>query len=283
LDGLEGFIGQAEVLLVTDILDELEDICLGELIEPDTQELILQGLVHLGNIVTYQAKPDIVRRGLEDIFEGLLGVLGHIVHFVQDDKLEPFFKEVLGFGKLMNLVTDNINPPFIRGIQMDDITLVDTVIPVLELVDEINDGRGFSRPRGAIKQQVREVVFVENILEQFTVEGVQDNILEVGRAVFFHPGDGRGGHGVGDGVGGGVGSGVGSGVGGGVGGGVGSGVGGYRFTVMGFRDEGALRGRRLSGTATHLGWGWGWGWGCGRGGGSGVYVQVVSLSPLGSE
>ena len=193
-----------------------------------------------------------------------MGVLGHIVHFVQDDKLEPLFKQVLGFGKLMNLVTDNINPSFIRGIQMDDITLVDTVIPVLELVDEIDDGRGFSRPRGAIKQQVREVVFVENILEQFPVEGVQDNILELGRAVFFHPGDGRGG--------------------GGMGGGMGGGVGGYRFTVMGFRDEGALRRGRLSGTATHLGWGCGSGVGLGWvWGGSGVYVQAVSLSPLGSE
>jgi hypothetical protein len=53
------------------------------------------------------------------------------------------------------------------------------VVLGLEFVDQIDDGRRFSRPRGTVEQQMRKIIFIQNVLKQLAVQGIQDNVLEM--------------------------------------------------------------------------------------------------------
>ena len=68
------------------------DLLLRELIEPNTNELLLKWHVDFADIITNEEKLDIGTAALEQVFERLLGVFGHVIHFIQHDKLEPGFE-----------------------------------------------------------------------------------------------------------------------------------------------------------------------------------------------
>jgi hypothetical protein len=94
------------------------------LVESDANKFVLQRQLDFANIVANQKELDIVSTRLQQIFESLLGVFGHVVDLIQDNKFEPSFKEIFGLYKLVNLVANNIDSSLIRGIQVDYETLV---------------------------------------------------------------------------------------------------------------------------------------------------------------
>jgi len=119
----------------------------------------------------------------------MLRISRHVVHLVENDEFEPFFKEIHRFHERMDLIADNVNPAFIRRIEVDHVAFVGTtVMQDLEFVDEINDRRGFARAGGSIEEQIREILFFENLLEQMAVGSVEDDVVELRRAVFLDPG-----------------------------------------------------------------------------------------------
>jgi hypothetical protein len=70
---------------------------------------------------------------------------------------------------------------------MDDSCPADLVIFLLICVDKIDNGGRFARSRGTVKEEIGEVVFIDNVLEYGSVFGVENNICEIGGAVFFNP------------------------------------------------------------------------------------------------
>jgi hypothetical protein len=98
---------------------------------------------------------------LQQVFERLLGVFGHVVDLIQHNKLEPEFKQVFGFHKLVNLVADNVDSPLVGCVQMDDETLV--FFYFLVLIDQVNNSGGFAGSGGSVQQDVGEILFFEHI------------------------------------------------------------------------------------------------------------------------
>jgi hypothetical protein len=79
---------------------------------------------------------------LQQVFECLLGVFGHVVDLIQHDKLEADFKQVFGFHKLVNLVADNVDPSFVGCVQVDDETLI--FFYFLILINQVDNGGSFA-------------------------------------------------------------------------------------------------------------------------------------------
>ena len=92
------------------------DLLLRELIEPNTNELLLEGVVNFADVITNEEKLHVFVATLEQVFECLLCVFCHIIHFIQDDELVPDFKEVLRFHELVDLRTNNVNASLIGGV-----------------------------------------------------------------------------------------------------------------------------------------------------------------------
>jgi hypothetical protein len=65
LDRIDRVLGNQNVLFDRDRLHELIDVIFGELIEPDTDELVLQRLVDLTDIIADEAESYVIQRGLE--------------------------------------------------------------------------------------------------------------------------------------------------------------------------------------------------------------------------
>jgi hypothetical protein len=158
-----------------------------ELVESHTNELGLQRFVDFANVVANETEPDIEFACLQQRFERLLRRLGHVVDLVQNHEFHADFKDVFRFHKLVYLGPDDVDAALIRCIQVDDRFLVSARPPVLVLVDEIDDGGGFARSWRTVKQQIREMVFLNDIPEKSAVQGVQHDIVELARPVFLNP------------------------------------------------------------------------------------------------
>ena len=87
-----------------------------ELVEPNTNELLLKRRVDFADVITNEEKLDIGAATLEQVFEGLLRVFCHVIHFIQHDKLEPDFEQILGSDKLVYLRTYYIDASLIGGV-----------------------------------------------------------------------------------------------------------------------------------------------------------------------
>jgi len=127
---------------------------LGQLIETHTDEFVLERQFDFADIIANEAELHIVAAHLQEILERLLGVLGHIIDFIEDDKFVPGFKQILGSDELVDLVANSVDAAFIGCIQMDDKTLVDMVLRFLVFVDEIYYSGGFAGAGGSIKEQI---------------------------------------------------------------------------------------------------------------------------------
>jgi hypothetical protein len=89
LDCLDAGFANIEPLFPTNVAYELVDLLLRELVEPNTDELLLEGMVDFADIITNQEKLHIFIATLEQVFERLLGVFSHIIDFIQNHKLVP--------------------------------------------------------------------------------------------------------------------------------------------------------------------------------------------------
>jgi pentose-5-phosphate-3-epimerase len=52
----------------------------------------------------------------------------------------------------MNLVSDDVNSAFVRGIEVDDGAFVHTIVFGLEFIDQIDNRRGFPGTGRSVKQ-----------------------------------------------------------------------------------------------------------------------------------
>ena len=72
---------------------------------------------------------------LQKSFQRLLGGFCHIIDFVQYDEFRPHFEYVFGLDELVDLGTNDIDPPLIGSIQMNDRLLVFARMSTLIFVD----------------------------------------------------------------------------------------------------------------------------------------------------
>jgi hypothetical protein len=72
---------------------------------------------------------------------------------------------------------------------MYDRSLVRFFIFCLVLVYQVDDSRSFPCSGWPIEDQIGEIVLVEYILKNFTVQWVENNIVELCGAIFLDPGD----------------------------------------------------------------------------------------------
>jgi hypothetical protein len=159
-----------------------------QLIEPHTDEFILKCNVNLANVIANQTESDICGGGLQQVFQRMLGVACHVIHFVQNDEFETLVKQIECFHKGMNLIAYNVYSAFVGRVEVNDVALVgSSVMFGLEFVDQVDDGGGFASPRRAIKEQVGKVLLVDNLLEQVAVRGVENNVIELCRSIFLDP------------------------------------------------------------------------------------------------
>jgi hypothetical protein len=168
-------------------LDELVYFGIRQLIESHTYEFRLQRLVDFAYVIAYEAKPHVEFARLQQGLESLLRRLGHVIHLVQDDEFRADFKDMFRFYELVDLCPDDVDTALVRCIQMDDGLLVSARPPVLVLVDEIDDGGGFARSWRTVKQQIRKMIFLDDIPEEGAVQRVQHDIVEMIRSVLLYP------------------------------------------------------------------------------------------------
>ena len=55
-------------------------------------------------------------------------------------------------------------------------------------LDEVDDGGGLARARGAVQEKMGEVAHFEDVGQDGAVEGVHDNVVKMLGSVLFHPG-----------------------------------------------------------------------------------------------
>lgn len=80
----------------------------------------LEGGDNFGEVVADEAEADVVGELLDDPPEGVLGVLGHGVGFVQDNQLEAGVKDGPSGRKVENLSSNHSDPAIIGGVQLQD-------------------------------------------------------------------------------------------------------------------------------------------------------------------
>jgi hypothetical protein len=86
-----------------------------------------------------------------------LGNVSHGISFIENDQLESRAKELFCATERLDLVTDDINPPIIRGIEFQDHR---RQILAIELPGASQNGGGLSSPRRTIKQQMGQPILI---------------------------------------------------------------------------------------------------------------------------
>ncbi len=161
LDGKNGFIRQIEALACAHLVHELKDVLDRQLVEAEADEFGLQRFVNATDVVAYETKPHVVLGvvvAVEQIPQGGLRILGHVIHFIQDDKLDAGAKQGLRGDKAVDLIANDVNAALVGGIQVNH----EAAIRVLHggslvFIHEIYDGGGFPCARGAVEEQVGEM------------------------------------------------------------------------------------------------------------------------------
>jgi len=191
LDGHDGVIGEVEPLGRADLAHEFNDVLNRQLVEAEADEFGLQRFVNAADVVAYEAKPHVVLGvvvAVQQVAQGGLCVLGHVVHFIQNDELGAGAKERPRGDEAVDLIADDVNAALVGSVQVDHEPAVRVVHGgSLVLVHEVDDGGGFAGAGGAVKQQVGEMPGGDDVAQHELVERVQHNVIKVGRPVFFHP------------------------------------------------------------------------------------------------
>lgn len=161
LDGKNGLVREVEPLARTHLVHELKDVVNRQLVEAETNKFSLQCFIYSANVVAYKTKPHIVLRivvAIKKIAQCGLCIFRHVIHLIQDDKLDAGAKERLCGDKAIDLIANDVNAAFIGGVQMNhEATICVLHGGSLVLIDKIHDGGGFSGSWGAVKQQVGEM------------------------------------------------------------------------------------------------------------------------------
>ena len=84
-----------QIFTYGNVCQKFDNVWLRQLIEPKPYELVLEPLVDLADVITDQTKPDIARVILQEVSQCLLGVLRHVIHFIEDNKLHACVEEGL--------------------------------------------------------------------------------------------------------------------------------------------------------------------------------------------
>lgn len=70
---------------------------------------------------------------------------------------------------------------------MDHCALIFPMVHRLIFIYQVDNGCRFASARGTVKEQIGEIILGENVLKEFAVNGVQHNIVELARSIFFDP------------------------------------------------------------------------------------------------
>jgi len=138
------------------------DFLLGQLVKAHTDEFVLERQFDFADIIANEAEFHIVAAHLQQILERLLGVFGHIIDFVEDDKFVSGFKQILGSYELVYLIANGVDAAFVGCIQMDNQTFVDVVLRFLIFVYEIYYSGGFAGAGGSIQEQIGEIFIFQH-------------------------------------------------------------------------------------------------------------------------
>jgi len=68
LDGIDGGVGNLNTLLASNIANKMVNVLGRQLVVSNTDEFVLQILVDFTDVVANEAKPDMGRRGLQQVF-----------------------------------------------------------------------------------------------------------------------------------------------------------------------------------------------------------------------
>ena len=70
------------------------------------------------------------------------------------------------------MVSNDIYSALIRRVQVNHVTLIWATMSRLIFVDQIDDRRRFPGTRRTLKEQIREILFLEYVLEEFSVNRI---------------------------------------------------------------------------------------------------------------
>jgi len=122
------------------------------LVEAQTDEFVLQPLVDFAYVVAYQTKTNCARVVLQEITKGLLGIFGHVVDFVQYDKLHSSLEQRFRVHKKTDLIANNVDSSLVGRIQVDDKVLVLFTQFGLIRIYDVDHRCGFTGSRWTIEQ-----------------------------------------------------------------------------------------------------------------------------------
>jgi hypothetical protein len=120
----------------------------------------------------------------------VLRIFSHVIYLVQNDKFHADVEHVFRANKLIDLVPDDVDAAFVRGVQMNDQVLVDFVVFRLIFIDEIHDSGCFTGTGRTVEEQIGKIVFGQYVFEELLIDGVEYNIVELYGSVLFYPGNG---------------------------------------------------------------------------------------------
>jgi hypothetical protein len=93
LDAVERMVRHVQILRDGNVSQKFDNVGLRQLIKPEPYELVLESLVDLADVIADQAKSDIARVILQEVTQRLLGILRHVIHFIEDNKLHAVVEE----------------------------------------------------------------------------------------------------------------------------------------------------------------------------------------------
>jgi hypothetical protein len=106
------------------VVQEFNNLGTRQLVEPEPDEFVLKPLVDLADVIAYQTKANAARIILQEIAEGLLCVLRHVVDFIQNNELHAIVEEGLRVHEETDLIADDVDASLVGCIQMDNQVLV---------------------------------------------------------------------------------------------------------------------------------------------------------------
>jgi hypothetical protein len=106
------------------VVQEFNNLGTRQLVESKPDKFVLKPLVDLADVIAYQTKANAARIILQEIAEGLLCVLRHVVDFIQNNELHAIVEEGLRVHEETDLIADDVDASLVGCIQMDNQVLV---------------------------------------------------------------------------------------------------------------------------------------------------------------
>lgn len=122
----------------------------------------------LRDVVANDAKPRVRGVGLNDPTEGCLRVDRHRVRLIKDDDLDGWDVVLrvlrdLTLSELLDLVPDDLDATLVRGVELQDPMLVESLAE--HLFGEGENCRGFARSWRSIHENMRDMAILNGLTE----------------------------------------------------------------------------------------------------------------------